>query len=276
MTDAKINPICILFAINRGDVHRICSGQVVLTLATAVKELVENSIDAGATSVEVKLKDHGVDSVEVVDNGSGVESANFQALTLKHHTSKIRDFGDLIGVETFGFRGEALSSLCALCRLSINTRHQSSAVGTRLTFDHSGKITDQSPVHRQPGTTVVLEQLFSTLPVRHSEFKRNLKKEFSRMLHVLSAYCLISVGVRISCTHVTSKGKKNVVLATQSSSSFRDNITSVFGFKQMQSLVEFEQVQAEDATYEEFGLSPEDSAASVPFKITGFVSRPEH
>ena len=105
--------------IDRRSVHQICSGQVVLNLATAVKELVENSLDAGATIIEVKLKENGADLVEVIDNGCGVKPENFAALTLKHYTSKLRDFSDLANVETFGFRGEALSSLCAL-RYSMN------------------------------------------------------------------------------------------------------------------------------------------------------------
>ena len=101
-------------AIDKRSVHQICSGQVVVTLATAVKELVENSLDAGATMVEVRLKNWGSECLEVVDNGSGVLPENFAALALKHHTSKLNVFSDLVGVETFGFRGEALSSLCAL------------------------------------------------------------------------------------------------------------------------------------------------------------------
>lgn len=100
--------------IDHKSVHQICSGQVILNLATAVKELVENSLDAGAKIIEVKLKENGADLVEVIDNGCGVKPENFSALTLKHYTSKLRDFSDLSSVETFGFRGEALSSLCAL------------------------------------------------------------------------------------------------------------------------------------------------------------------
>ena len=101
-------------AIDQRSVHQICSGQVVVTLSTALKELVENSLDAGATNIDIRLKNLGADSIEVVDNGSGVLPENFQALALKHHTSKLNVFADLVGVETFGFRGEALSSLCAL------------------------------------------------------------------------------------------------------------------------------------------------------------------
>lgn len=112
MAAASLSPF--VQAIDQKSVHQICSGQVVLTIATAMKELVENSLDAGATNIDIKLKNHGADVLEVNDNGSGVEPLNFEALTLKHHTSKLRDFSDLTSVETFGFRGEALSSLCAL------------------------------------------------------------------------------------------------------------------------------------------------------------------
>lgn len=104
----------VVQAIDKRTIHQICSGQVILSIATAMKELVENSLDAGATNIDIKLKNHGADILEVNDNGAGVEPHNFEALTLKHHTSKLKDFSDLASVETFGFRGEALSSLCAL------------------------------------------------------------------------------------------------------------------------------------------------------------------
>ncbi|KNC74613.1 hypothetical protein SARC_12845, partial [Sphaeroforma arctica JP610] len=105
-------------AIDKQSVHRICSGQVVVSLAVAVKELIENAIDAGATLIEIKLKNYGLEVMEVSDNGLGVAPANYESLTLKHHTSKISDFDDLAVIESFGFRGEALSSLCALGKVS--------------------------------------------------------------------------------------------------------------------------------------------------------------
>lgn len=111
---AAVSSSPVVQAIDQKSIHQICSGQVVLSIATAMKELVENSLDAGATNIDIKLKNHGADVLEVNDNGLGVEPHNFEALTLKHHTSKLRDFSDLSSVETFGFRGEALSSLCAL------------------------------------------------------------------------------------------------------------------------------------------------------------------
>eukprot|EP00066_Takifugu_rubripes_P000791 XP_003961536.1 PREDICTED: mismatch repair endonuclease PMS2 [Takifugu rubripes] len=262
-------------AIDKHSVHQICSGQVVLTLATAVKELVENSIDAGATNIDVRLKDCGADLVEVSDNGKGVEEANFEGLTLKHHTSKLREFTDLIHVETFGFRGEALSSLCALSHLSVVTCHESCQVGTKLVFDHNGHLVQRSPHPRQQGTTVSLQQLFYTLPVRHKEFQRNIKKEYGKMIHILQSYCIISTGVRITCSNQNGQGKRSTVLSTSSSQSIRDNIGAIFGPKQLQSLLPFQQASPTENVIEEYCLSGADLPKQL-FLITGFVSRGDH
>ncbi|NP_001393802.1 mismatch repair endonuclease PMS2 isoform r [Homo sapiens] len=234
---SSTEPAKAIKPIDRKSVHQICSGQVVLSLSTAVKELVENSLDAGATNIDLKLKDYGVDLIEVSDNGCGVEEENFEGLTLKHHTSKIQEFADLTQVETFGFRGEALSSLCALSDVTISTCHASAKVGTRLMFDHNGKIIQKTPYPRPRGTTVSVQQLFSTLPVRHKEFQRNIKKEYAKMVQVLHAYCIISAGIRVSCTNQLGQGKRQPVVCTGGSPSIKENIGSVFGQKQVCRLV---------------------------------------
>ncbi|XP_053936535.1 mismatch repair endonuclease PMS2 [Cuculus canorus] len=261
--------------IDRKSVHRICSGQVVLNLGTAVKELVENSLDAGATNIDIKLKDYGAELIEVSDNGGGVEEENFEGLTLKHYTSKIQDFSDLIRVETFGFRGEALSSLCALSDVTIFTCHKSAKVGTRLVFDHNGKITQKTPFPRQQGTTVNIQQLFYTLPVRHKEFQRNIKKEYAKMVQLLQAYCIVSKGVRINCSNQVGQGKKNSVVSTTGSPSVKENIGAVFGQKQLQSLIPFVQLPPNEAVCEEYGLNATDMPQNV-YSITGFISRCDH
>ncbi|KAI4341690.1 hypothetical protein MLD38_026383 [Melastoma candidum] len=193
--------------ISKGAVHRICAGQVILDLSSAVKELVENSLDSGATSVEVSLRDHGLDSFLVSDNGSGISPDNFEVLCLKHHTSKLTDFADLQSLTTFGFRGEALSSLCALGELTVETRTKKEAVASHLTFDHSGLLVSQESSARQVGTTVAMRKLFANLP----------------------AYALIAKGVRLVCTNTTGRNMKSVVLKTNGSGSLKDNIITVFG-----------------------------------------------
>ncbi|KAJ9104150.1 hypothetical protein QFC19_004134 [Naganishia cerealis] len=133
-------------AIDSDSVHRIHSGQVVLGLDGAVKELVENSIDAGATVIEVKIKDNGLESIEVVDNGAGIREADWQSTALKHHTSKITSFDDLSRVDTFGFRGEALSALCALSQsVTICTSTQETQpLGRILKFGRDGQLKDSN------------------------------------------------------------------------------------------------------------------------------------
>ena len=91
------------------DVRRIAGAQVVPDMRAAVKELVENALDAQATSIELRFKEYGLDSIEVVDNGAGITKENYAALCQRHHTSKLATFEDLARVETFGFRGEALA-----------------------------------------------------------------------------------------------------------------------------------------------------------------------
>jgi DNA mismatch repair ATPase MutL len=120
------------------------------------------------------------------DNRSTLE---FQGLTLKYHTSKISDFSDLQTLSSFGFRGEALSSLCALADVSVTTRTKEEAVGARLMYDHSGAVLSQNRVARAVGTTVAVSKLFSPLPVRYKEFNRNIRREYGRLLSILQVNC---------------------------------------------------------------------------------------
>ncbi|CAM8924789.1 unnamed protein product [Rhodiola kirilowii] len=215
--------------INKSAVHKICAGQVILDLPSAVKELVENSLDAGATSIEVGLKEYGQEWFQVIDNGCGILPCNFKVLALKHHTSKLADFHDLQSIATFGFRGEALSSLCALGNLTVETRTKSESVGAQLTYDHSGVLLDEKKIARQVGTTVTVKKLFCNLPVRSKEFSRNIRKEYGKLVSLLNAYAVISKGVRIVCSNTTGKNSKSVVLKTQGTGSLKDNIITIFG-----------------------------------------------
>ncbi|KAL8151451.1 hypothetical protein V2J09_021259 [Rumex salicifolius] len=215
--------------INKGVVHRICAGQVILDLSSAVKELVENSLDAGATTIEIVLKDYGEDFFQVIDNGCGISPSNFKVLALKHHTSKLADFPDLQFIATFGFRGEALSSLCSLGNLTVETRTKNESVATHLTFDHSGHLVDKRKTARQIGTTVTVKKLFSNLPVRSKEFSRSIRKEYGKLTSLLNAYAVIARGVRLVCTNTTGRNARSVVLKTQGSHSLKDNIITVFG-----------------------------------------------
>ena len=117
--------------------------------------------------------------------------------------------------------------------LSITTCHESQSIGARIEYNHDGHISQQQASARTHGTTVNIQNLFSTLPVRHREFQRNIKREYAKMMQVLQAYCVISTGVRISCYTVDEKGKKCLVLGTHGKSDIKDNISNVFGLKQV-------------------------------------------
>jgi len=235
-------PASAIRPIAQASIHRICSGQVVLDLAGAVKELVENALDAGATNIEVRLKDYGADTIEVADNGSGVAPENHQALTVKYATSKISTFDDLAALGSFGFRGEALSSLCALSQsLTVVTRTEREDAGTRLEYDAAGAIRSASTAARAVGTTVTVRGIFEPLPVRHKEFRKNARREYGKALAVLQAYALVSVDARLIVSHQPSgkHAKRQTVLHTQGDleGGVLANVATVFGAKTAQSLV---------------------------------------
>lgn len=150
-------------------------------------------------------------------------------LAAKYHTSKLREFTDLESVATFGFRGEALSSICALADMKIVTKHDSVDVATRLELNHRGEIVKRIPCARQTGTTVSVHNLFVSLPVRRREFQRNINKEFVKMCQILQAYGLIAYGKRITLHNHTAKGGKSTIMSTNGSDSLLDNIVAIFG-----------------------------------------------
>ncbi|CAM9754240.1 unnamed protein product, partial [Choristocarpus tenellus] len=259
-------------AIDKTSVARICSGQVITDLATAVKELVENSIDAGAKHVEVKLKDFGLDMIEVSDNGCGVSPGNHEGLVLKYHTSKLSSFSDLARVTSFGFRGEALSSLCELTAdFFVTTRTADQTVGVKLAYGRDGKLLNKSTAPRQVGTTVSIAKLFEPLPVRRGEFKRNIKKQFNKLLRAMQAYALISLGIRITVTNVKSKGGKQTLIGTQYNNKLGDNVTNVFGAKFLSTLVAVEVCINKDSG-EDVMLDQESGSDGVR-SIWGMVSK---
>lgn len=228
-------------AIEGRSVHQIQSGQVIVDLNSVVKELVENSLDAGATSIEVRFKNQGLDSIEVSDNGKGISPDDFETIALKHYTSKLSSYEDLTSLETFGFRGEALSSLCALSKFHITTaRVEDGAVGKRLDFEISGKLKGTSVVAAQRGTTVVVENLFQSLPVRRKELEKNIKREYGKVTNLLNSYACISVGVRYAVSNQMPKGKKVVVFSTKSNTTTKENIVNVFGAKTLLALVKLD------------------------------------
>ncbi|KAF2450251.1 DNA mismatch repair protein-like protein pms1 [Karstenula rhodostoma CBS 690.94] len=261
-------------------VHQIQSGQVIVDLISVCKELVENSIDAGATSIEVRFKNSGIDAIEVQDNGSGIAPDDYDTVALKHYTSKLSTYDDLSSLQTFGFRGEALSSLCALSKFHIITARASDGPkGTKLEFEQSGKLKGTSVVAAKQGTTVVVETLFHNLPVRQKELEKNVKREYSKVLDLLQAYACISTGVKFNISNQVAKGKKTVAFSTNANPNTKENLANVFGAKALLALIplslqfEMDPSSRPGATQSVRNWSTQEDGSHV-VKIVGHISRP--
>lgn len=193
--------------ISLSSVHQLTSGQVITTLSSALKELVENSLDAGSTSIEVKFKNSGLEYFEVIDNGHGISRSNIDSVGLKHHTSKLEEFEDLTKVKTLGFRGEAVASLCALANVEIISCTDSDApMATKVELNIDGTVKNKSVAHRKKGTSVKVTQLFEKLPVRRKDLEKNVRREFVKAVGMIQAYALICTGVRIMVSNTAQSG----------------------------------------------------------------------
>ena len=241
--------------ISNAIVHRMCSDQVIIDLPSALKELLENALDAGANRIDVRLKEHGVELLEVADNGKGIPSCDLVGIALRHHTSKLREFDDLQRLSSFGFRGEALNSLAALSTLGLSTRTAGDVTGTALVFRKDGTIETRTPVARDLGTCVSVSELFGPFPVRRKALERSAMAEFRRVVALLQAYAVICDHVRFCCTHSLAKGGKQVLMQTTGAGGQRAAIAAVFGAKLLGELTPF---RAQEGA---LGLS-------------GFISRP--
>jgi DNA mismatch repair protein PMS2 len=192
---------------------------------------------------------------------------------LKHHTSKLRDFTDLTEVNTFGFRGEALSSLCALSQLNIITRHSSSEHGFKLEFDQNGILIKKEPCAREKGTTVHVKNIFKNLPVRAKEFQKNLKKEYARTIQVLYGYCLVSTNIKLTCSNLITGKSANIIMTTRNTDNVLDNINSVFGKKSLDGIIKLDLQAPDETTLQEFNLSND---IIIDFNWECFISTCDH
>ena len=166
--------------------NQIAAGEVVQRPASALKELMENSVDAGATLVQVILKDAGKQLLQVIDNGKGMSATDARMSFERHATSKIRTSQDLFAIKTFGFRGEALASIAAVAQVELKTRQAESELGTLIQIEGS-EVKKQEPVATPVGTSVAMKNLFFNVPARRNFLKsnpvemRHLVEEFQRV-----------------------------------------------------------------------------------------------
>ncbi len=232
-------------------VGQIAAGEVIERPLSVVKELVENSVDAGATRIAVSLRDGGVSLIEVADNGAGISPEDLALAVRRHATSKLRQAGDLESVSTLGFRGEGLASIAAVSQLEIVTRTPDSEVGARITA-HVEKAEAIEKAAAPVGTIVRARDLFSNVPVRR-EYLKSPNAELARISGWLSTFALAYPGVTISLNH---DGKELWVMPAVDDQ--RARLAMVFGRSAAETLISLDG----------------EATRSMHGTLSGFISSP--
>ena len=170
-------------------INKIAAGEVVERPASIVKELVENSIDAGADRIIIEVENGGKSLIKITDNGCGIPSSEVKKCFLRHATSKIDKIDDLFNLFTLGFRGEALASICAVSKLEMTTKFEDEAVGTKITLV-GGNVESKEAVGANTGTSIVIKDLFFNTPAR----KKFLKTDHAELMNITDIVNKLAIG----------------------------------------------------------------------------------
>lgn len=179
--------------------NQIAAGEVIQRPASVVKELVENAVDAGATRIQVNIKDAGKTLVQVVDNGKGMSATDARMAFERHATSKISSAEDLFALHTMGFRGEALASIAAVAHVELRTRARGTELGTRLTLVGSN-VESVEPDACDEGSVFSVKNLFFNVPARRKFLKSN-ETEFRNIINEFERVALVNPGIALSLYH---------------------------------------------------------------------------
>lgn len=205
-------------------INKIAAGEVVERPASVIKELIENSIDASATNIEVEIGDGGVAYMRITDNGIGMTEEDARLAILRHATSKIQQVEDLFDIASLGFRGEALASIASVSHFSLTTRKADSDLGTRITVD-GGTFTDCIPYGAAPGTTIEIKDLFYNTPARR-KFLKTERTESSKIQDIVGKLAL-------SNPHISFKliVDDRVAIITPGNGNIGDTVAALYGYK---------------------------------------------
>ena len=205
-------------------INKIAAGEVVERPASVIKELIENSIDASATNIEVEIGDGGVAYMRITDNGIGMTEEDARLAILRHATSKIQHVEDLFDIASLGFRGEALASIASVSHFSLTTRKDDSDLGTRITVD-GGTFTDCIPYGAAPGTTIEIRDLFYNTPARR-KFLKTERTESSKIQDIVGKLAL-------SNPHISFKLiiDDRVAIITPGNGNIGDTVAALYGYK---------------------------------------------
>jgi len=229
-------------------IHKIAAGEVIERPASCVKELVENSIDAEATQITIRVKGGGIDLIEVIDNGYGIPADQVELAVESHTTSKINDISDLDNLTSLGFRGEALASIRRVADMEIITRAREEPVGTYLRVENA-RIVDKRHIARNVGTTVKVYRLFERIPARR-KFLKSKRTEFGHILGKIYNYAIAYPEIGFKLVH------DDEVVLDLMADELEARLTNLLGEEFMSHLEPFE-------------------ASASNILVWGYVSRPE-
>jgi len=247
--------------------NKIAAGEVVERPASVVKELLENSLDAGAKSVRVEVESGGKRLIRIIDDGCGMLHDDALLAFERHATSKLKTADDLLSISTLGFRGEALPSIASVSRLTLETRAAEEAEGARIEFV-GGKLVSVKPAGAPAGTAISVEDLFYCVPAR----RKFLKSETTELGHIASLvthYALAHPDKQFLLKTPTQE-----ILNATPVETMAERVYQVFGRQAAMEMVEMAPQEAPiRAAITEAALEPGEESAKI--RITGFVSRPE-
>ncbi|KAF4126690.1 DNA mismatch repair protein MLH1 [Geosmithia morbida] len=234
-----------LQALDPDVVNKIAAGEIIIAPVHALKELVENSVDAGSTSLEILVKEGGLKVLQITDNGCGIQKDDLPLLCERHTTSKISAFEDLTSISTYGFRGEALASISHIAHLTVTTKTAESDVAWRayylsgrLAAPKSGQSTDPKAVAGRPGTQITVEDLFYNVPTRRRAF-RSPADEYNKIIDMLGRYAVHCLGVGFTCKKA---GESSNSLSVQASATVNDRIRQIYGGGVANELIDLDDV----------------------------------
>ncbi|CAG7564200.1 unnamed protein product [Fusarium equiseti] len=238
----RIKPANRTQALDPNVVNKIAAGEIIVAPVHALKELIENAVDAGATSLDILAKEGGLKLLQITDNGCGIQKEDLAILCERHTTSKISTFEDLSAIETYGFRGEALASISHIAHLTVTTKTRDSDLAWRAHY-HEGQLAPAKPgqsaepkgVAGRPGTQITVEDLFFNLGPRRKAF-RSPSEEFNKIIDMVGRYAVHCKGVGFTCKKA---GEASTNLSIQAHATVIDRIRQIHGSAVANELLEF-------------------------------------
>ncbi len=230
-------------------INKIAAGEVIERPASVVKEMVENSIDAGSKNISVEIKNGGISFIKITDDGCGISEDDMEMAFERHATSKIRKASDLATVMTMGFRGEALASIAAIANVEMISKKEGEEIGHKIVVE-GGKLLEKSEVGCPVGTTIIVKNLFFNTPVRY----KFLKKDYTEAGYIEDNVRRIALIHKNISLKLVNAGK--TIIQTNGSGDFKNIVYSMYGKEIASGILEV------DYTYEDM-------------KVTGVVGKPE-